>query len=73
MLAPIIGSYMSATFGWQSIFILLTILGVLIFVGVFFVLPETKPSDKNFSLMPPSIIKKYRSVIKEPYFILYAL
>ena len=72
MLAPTIGSYMSEAFGWKSIFILLTILGVLISLGVFFFLPESKPSDKNFSLKPTAIIKNYLSVIKEPYFIFYA-
>jgi len=72
MLAPTIGSYTSAAFGWQSIFILLTILGVLIFLGVFFFLPESKLADKNFSLKPPAIIKKYLFVIKEPYFIFFA-
>ena len=72
MLAPTIGSYISAAFGWQSIFILLTILGVLIFLGVFFFLPESKLADKNFSLKPPAIIKKYLFVIKEPYFIFFA-
>ena len=72
MLAPTIGSYMSEAFGWQSIFILLTVLGILISVGVFFFLPESKSSDKNFSLKPHAIIKNYLSVIKEPYFIFYA-
>ena len=72
MLAPTIGSYLSEAFGWQSIFILLTILGVLICLGVFFFLPESKSSDKNFSLKPPAIIKNYLLVIKEPYFIFYA-
>lgn len=72
MLAPTIGSYISAAFGWQSIFILLTILGLIISVGVFFFLPESKPADKNFSLKPPAIIEKYLFVIKEPYFIFFA-
>jgi len=49
MLAPTIGSYVSAAFGWHSIFILLTILALLIAIGVYFFLPESKGSDKNFS------------------------
>src|SRR5215203_2974742 len=71
MLAPTIGSYMSEAFGWKSIFILLTVLGVLISLGTFFFLPESKLSDKTFSLKPPAIIKKYLEVIKEPYFIFH--
>src|SRR5215210_6398504 len=67
MLAPTIGSYMSAAFGWQSIFILLTVL------GVFFFLPESKQSDRNFSLRPSSIIRNYLLVITEPYFIFYSV
>ena len=73
MLAPTIGSYMSTAFGWHSIFILLTALALLISVGVFFFLPESKASDKNFSLRPASIIRNYFSVIKEAYFTFYAL
>ena len=73
MLAPTIGSYVSAAFGWHSIFILLTILALLISIGVFFFLPESKESDKGFSLRPASIIKNYRAVIREPYFSFYAL
>src|SRR5687767_2911817 len=72
MLAPTIGGYMSAAFGWQSIFVLLTVLGVLISLGVFFFLPESKAADKNFSLKPPAIIKNYLFVIKEPHFIFFA-
>src|SRR5687767_1714622 len=73
MLAPTIGSYVSAAFGWHSIFILLTVLALLISIGVFFFLPESKASDKNFSLRPASIIKNYVSVIKQAYFTFYAL
>lgn len=73
MLAPTIGGYMSSAFGWTSIFILLTILALLISIGVFFFLPESKKPDKTFSLRPPSIIKNYMAVIKEPYFSFYAL
>ncbi len=73
MLAPTIGSYMSSAFGWHSIFILLTVLALLIALGVFFFLPESKASDKTFSLKPASIIKNYLSVIKQAYFTFYAL
>ena len=73
MLAPTIGSYVSAAFGWHSIFILLTILAMLIAIGVYFFLPESKEADKDFSLKPASIIKNYLSVIKEAYFIFYAV
>lgn len=73
MLAPTIGSYVSAAFGWHSIFILLTLLAFIISIGVFFFLPESKGSDKNFSLKPRFILRNYFSVIQEAYFIFYAL
>lgn len=73
MLAPTIGSYVSAAYGWHAIFILLTMLALLIAIGVYFFLPESKGADKNFSLKPPAIIKNYIAVIKEARFTFNAL
>jgi len=48
-------------------------LGAFIFLGAFFFLPESKQSDRNFSLRPSSIIRNYLLVIREPYFIFYSV
>jgi DHA1 family bicyclomycin/chloramphenicol resistance-like MFS transporter len=72
MLAPTAGSYLSAAWGWPSIFLVLTTLIVLIFMGVFFFLPESKGADKGYSLGPVSILKNYGSVVRQSYFTIYA-
>lgn len=73
MLAPTIGSWLSTSFGWRAIFHVLTFLIILIVLGVLFFLPESKGPDKKYSLLLPSIIKNYKSVLGEPYFVIYAL
>ena len=73
MLAPSIGSWVSLNFGWRSIFLVLTFLIILIFLGVLFFLPESKGADKKYSLRLSSILKNYKAVFGEPYFVIYAL
>lgn len=73
MLAPTIGSYLTTSFGWPSIFITLTILIIIIFLGVFFFLPESKKADKEYSLKITLIAQRYRAVLQEPEFVVYAI
>nr|AIA13594.1 MgtE intracellular N domain protein [uncultured bacterium] len=72
MLAPTMGSYLSTSLGWSSIFIVLAILIITIFLGVFFFLPESKGADKGYSLRVSSILKSYGAVLRESYFTIYA-
>jgi len=72
IIAPTTGGYLTAAFGWHSIFIVLTIMVALILVAVHFYLPESKKPDKNVSLKPKFIFKNYIAVLKEPQFITYA-
>jgi MFS transporter, DHA1 family, multidrug resistance protein len=73
MLAPTIGGYISAWFGWQAIFIVLTVLIAVIMLGVFFFLPESRAADKEHSLNFFSVIKGYQAVVKEGYFMVYSI
>src|ERR1700743_1358314 len=41
MIAPTVGSYLTAAFGWQSVFIMLMSIAVLILIAVIFSLPES--------------------------------
>ena len=50
IIAPTLGGYLTAAFGWHSIFIALTIMSVLILSGVHFLLPESRKPDPTFSL-----------------------
>ncbi|MGI8581772.1 MAG: Bcr/CflA family multidrug efflux MFS transporter [Chitinophagaceae bacterium] len=72
IIAPTLGGYVTAAFGWHYIFIILTIMSVLILVAVHFALPESRKPDLTVSLLPAPIIKSFLSVFKEPQFYTYA-
>lgn len=73
MIAPTAGGYIVATWGWRVIFLVLLILGALIFLMTIFFLPESYPADKNFSLKPLPILRNFLSVLREPQFVVYML
>ncbi len=72
MIAPTIGGYVTAAWGWNPVFVILAVLGLVILLSVIFGLPESRAADSSFSLKPRSIIKNFLLVIKEPQFYTYA-
>jgi len=73
MIAPTAGSYLTAAFGWQSVFIVLMSIAILILIAVVFTLPESYENDPSFSLKPLPIITNFISVIRIPQFYTYAI
>jgi DHA1 family bicyclomycin/chloramphenicol resistance-like MFS transporter len=73
MIAPTVGGYVTASFGWHYVFIILAIITAIIIVGVFFVLPQGKPPDPSLSLRPRAVLGNFLTVIKQPQFFIYAL
>ena len=73
IVAPTAGGYVTAIFGWRWIFALLMIVNALILVGIYFLLPESKKPDPNFSLKPRPILNSFASIIVHPQFYTYAL
>lgn len=72
IIAPTAGGYITATIGWHYVFFVLAILGALILVAVYFLLPHSKKPDPDFSLKPTAILKNFFTVFKEPQFFTYA-
>ncbi len=72
IIAPTLGGFVTAAFGWQYVFVILTIMSIIILLAVYYGLPETQKPDPTYSLKPPAIIKNYLAVIKEPQFYTYA-
>ena len=72
IIAPTLGGYVTAAFGWHYIFIILTVMSALILAAVHFALPESRKPDISVSLLPAPIIKGFLSVFKEPQFYTYA-
>ena len=71
--APTTGSYLISAFGWHSVFLALTVIGVMVLLAVIFGLPESKKADSSYSLRANVIFANYLSVIKVPQFNTYAL
>jgi MFS transporter, DHA1 family, multidrug resistance protein len=73
LLAPTAGSYLTLAFGWRSVFVVLLIIAVLVFLASLFSLPESYKPDKSYSLKPGPIIGNFLSVIRNAQFYTYAI
>jgi DHA1 family bicyclomycin/chloramphenicol resistance-like MFS transporter len=73
MLAPTIGGYTVAAFGWQAVFLILFAMGALLLVASIFWLPESYTPDPTYSLHPRPILTTFWSVLRHPQFFTYAL
>ena len=73
IIAPTLGGYITAVLGWRFVFAMLIVVDLIILAGIYFLLPESKKPDPNFSLRPGPILKNFSSVITHPQFYTYAL
>ncbi len=73
ILAPSIGAFMLNHVDWHYIFLFLTVLATIIFIGTQFFLPESYAGNKSFSLAPPAIVKSFWSVFRNKTFISYCI
>jgi DHA1 family bicyclomycin/chloramphenicol resistance-like MFS transporter len=71
IIAPTLGGYITAYFGWRYIFGMLIVVISLILVAVYFILPESKKPDPNYSLKLSSIFNGYITILKHPQFGIY--
>jgi DHA1 family bicyclomycin/chloramphenicol resistance-like MFS transporter len=73
MIAPTLGGYVTAAFGWHYVFLILAAIAGLIMLGVYFFLPEGRQPDASLSLRPRPVLASFLSVLKNPRFLTYAL
>ena len=73
MIAPTVGGYVTAAFGWQVVFLILAGMGVAILAATALWLPNSFKPDTSLSLKPRPIILNFLSVIREPQFYTYSL
>jgi DHA1 family bicyclomycin/chloramphenicol resistance-like MFS transporter len=71
IIAPTLGGYITASLGWQYMFVALTILSTLILIAVHYSLPESRPANPGFQLKPGPIFRTYVFVFREPQFYTY--
>lgn len=72
IVAPTLGGYLTALFGWRTIFLVLLAIGVITIVFSYFFLPPGREPNTALSLRPVSITKGFLEVIKVPQFYTYA-
>ncbi len=73
IIAPTLGGYITAAVGWRYVFVMLIVVALIIIVGIYFLLPESKKPDPNFSLKPRPILNNFMGVIRHPQFYTYSL
>lgn len=73
VIGPTLGGVMVAQYGWRSIFVFLTIYATLVFLAVLLLLKETRGPDRNVSLGLSSIVREYRSVLSNSWFIKFSI
>ncbi len=73
IVAPTAGSYLISAFGWHSVFVVLTIIGIITLLAVMFGLPESRQPDPTHSLKARPILLNFYSVLKVPQFYTYSL
>ena len=73
IIAPTLGGYITSALGWRYVFAMLIIVDIIVIISAYFLLPESKKPDPNFSLRPGPIIKNFSGVITHPQFYTYAL
>ncbi|MDQ4142052.1 MAG: multidrug effflux MFS transporter [Bacteroidota bacterium] len=72
MVAPTVGGYVTAGFGWEMVFLILAGMGAVILAAVYFGLPESSSPDPTYSLKPKPILTNFFAVLKVPQFYTYA-
>ena len=73
IIAPTLGGYITAIFGWRYVFVMLIAVALIILTGIYFLLPESRKPDPEFSLMPRPIINNFMGIIRHPQFYTYSL
>jgi DHA1 family bicyclomycin/chloramphenicol resistance-like MFS transporter len=71
MIAPLVGGFLDAAFGWRSIFVAMVALAAVVGVAAFLRLPETAPRRSDTSLL--AMVQGYPTLLRHREFVAYAL
>ncbi|MBD8489405.1 Bcr/CflA family multidrug efflux MFS transporter [Echinicola sp. CAU 1574] len=73
MIAPTLGGYVTAHYSWNTVFLILASITLVIIVASYFFLPDGATPDNEISLRPNQVVKKYVEVTKNRQFLVYML
>lgn len=71
LLAPTLGGFIAAAYGWKPIFYLLAVIGAAILTLSWRFLPEGHEPDARVSLKPGPIIRTFLTILRNPTFYTY--
>ncbi len=71
--APVLGGYLHSFFGWQSVFIFLTLFGLSLLTACTLVLPETLPTAARTPFHPAPLARTYLSIFGSARFVALVL
>ncbi len=71
--APLLGGYLEAYYGWQSIYIFIAISGIIVTGITFFYLPETHQKNVRLLFSPKLMMETFLKVIRKREFLQYAV
>ena len=66
--APVVGGYLHAAFGWRAPFFLLALFGAALGLGTLRLLPETLPVEERQPLRAAPLARAYGRVARDPAF-----
>ncbi|MCL2524993.1 MAG: multidrug effflux MFS transporter [Betaproteobacteria bacterium] len=69
-LAPLIGGWLQALFGWRMVFVFLALMTAALWLACWRRLPETLPPERRQSLQPAYLARAYWQVLSSPAFLL---
>lgn len=67
-IAPIVGGALHDAFGWRSVFVFLTLLGVAMWLWTAIVLPETLPAVARQPIHPRAVSRAYWNALRSSHF-----
>lgn len=73
LLAPTLGGLIAGFGGWRAVFAALALFGVVLGIAVYRLLPETLPPERRTSSGARSVLRGYRSVLRDREFMALAL
>jgi DHA1 family bicyclomycin/chloramphenicol resistance-like MFS transporter len=73
IVAPLLGGFLDARFGWRAIFWLLSLVGVALMAVTFLCLRETLPPERRVRETPMGVARVYGSLLRDRPFMSYAL
>ena len=71
--APVLGGYLHVAFGWRSVFLFLTLLGLVLLAVSWRYVPESLPAARRIEFHPGQLIRHYANALRNPRFVAGAL